>query len=154
MIFATTKQRILQYIEYKGIDRKVFFQNTGIKRGLLDADKLQATVSDVYIAKILATYPDINPDWLLTGQGSMLRIITPELPQTVTQSQNDDIIALLKEQLEKKDKKIEEQAQEIGMLKSDNRKLLEQVMGLGLPEGKLSTSPSQSKDAPSVTAHL
>ncbi len=80
MIFATTKQRILQYLDCKGIDKRVFFTQTGIKRGLLDADKLQSSVSDISIAKILATFPDINPDWLLTGQGSMLRethLITP-----------------------------------------------------------------------------
>lgn len=73
MIFATTKQRILQYIDFKCIDRTIFFQQTGLKRGLLDADKLKSTVSDVFIAKILATYPDLNPDWLITGQGPMLR---------------------------------------------------------------------------------
>lgn len=46
--------------------------------------------------------------------------------------------------------------QEVGMLKNDNRKLMEQVMGLGLSECKSSISPSQSqdKDAPSVTARL
>ena len=80
MIFATTKQRILQYLDYKGIDKKSFFTQTGIKRGLLDADKLQSSVSDISIAKILATFPDIDPDWLLAGQGSMLRethLITP-----------------------------------------------------------------------------
>lgn len=73
MIFATTKQRILEYLDYKGVDKRTFFQSTDIKRGLLDSDKLQATVSDVSIAKILVTYPDLNPDWLLTGKGSMLR---------------------------------------------------------------------------------
>lgn len=73
MIFATTKQRILQYIDFKCIDRTIFFQQTGLKRGLLDADKLKSTVSDVFIAKIIATYPDLNPDWLITGQGPMLR---------------------------------------------------------------------------------
>ena len=80
MIFATTKQRILQYLDCKGIDKRGFFTQTGIKRGLLDADKIQSSVSDISIAKILATFPDINPDWLLTGQGSMLRethLITP-----------------------------------------------------------------------------
>lgn len=73
MIFATTKQRILEYLDYKGVDKRTFFQSTDIKRGLLDSDKLQATVSDVSIAKILVAYPDLNPDWLLTGKGSMLR---------------------------------------------------------------------------------
>ena len=54
MILATTKQRILYFIEKKNITKSVFYEKTDIKRGLLDKDKLDATVSDVYIAKILA----------------------------------------------------------------------------------------------------
>ncbi len=73
MILANTKQRILHYIETKGISKSVFFEETGIKRGLLDKDKMESTVSDVSIAKILAKYEDINSDWLITGRGSMLK---------------------------------------------------------------------------------
>ena len=73
MILANTKRRILHYIETKGISKSVFFEETGIKRGLLDKDKMESTVSDVSIAKILAKYEDINSDWLITGRGSMLK---------------------------------------------------------------------------------
>lgn len=72
MILENTKHRILQYIESKGIAKSIFYEKTGIKRGLLDKDKMDSTVSDVFIAKILATYPDINPLWLITGEGEML----------------------------------------------------------------------------------
>lgn len=68
-----TKERILQYIDFKGISKTIFFQETDIKRGLLDADKINATVSDVVLAKILATYPDLNLEWLITGKGEMLK---------------------------------------------------------------------------------
>lgn len=72
MKIATTKQRILQFIEYQGISKQFFFNETGLKRGLLDADKLDSSISDIYLAKILATYSELNPEWLLTGQGDML----------------------------------------------------------------------------------
>jgi repressor LexA len=68
---STTKQRILQFIEYQGIPKQRFFERTGLKRGILDADKLGSSISDIYLARILATYPSINPEWLLTGRGEM-----------------------------------------------------------------------------------
>lgn len=129
----------------------------GASKGVLSRAIAKDTdIQTKWIQNLVENYPQYSSDWLLTGKGSMLRTATLAEPvSTAPQSQNDDIIALLKEQLEKKDKKIEEQAQEIGMLKSDNKKLLEQVMGLDI-SGKSSTFPSQpqSKDAPSVTAHL
>lgn len=73
MKFATTKQRILQFIDYKEINVPTFLKETGIKRGFLDSDKLGSSVSDVFIATIIATYPEINTDWLITGKGDMLK---------------------------------------------------------------------------------
>ncbi|RHO65380.1 hypothetical protein DW083_20955 [Parabacteroides sp. AF48-14] len=73
MILANTKYRILHYIDSKGISKSSFYESTGIKRGLLDKDKMNSTVTDVFIAKILAVYTDLNADWLLTGRGSMLK---------------------------------------------------------------------------------
>lgn len=73
MNFATTKERIIYFINYQGVSVKDFLDKTGIKRGFLDSDKLKATVSDVFLTKIIAKYPDINLEWLLTGHGSMLK---------------------------------------------------------------------------------
>ncbi len=72
MKFATTKQRILQFIDYQGVSKQFFFSETGLKRGILDADKLDSSISDIYLTKILAKYPSLNPQWLLTGEGTMI----------------------------------------------------------------------------------
>jgi len=71
---ATSKERLLQFIDYKSISKQKFFQETGLKRGILDADKLKSSLSDNFIAKIIATYPEINIYWLLTGEGNMLTV--------------------------------------------------------------------------------
>ena len=68
-----TKRRILQFIDYKGIGITKFFKETGIKRGFLDTDKLDSSVSDMFLAKIIAVFPELNIEWLLTGEGEMLR---------------------------------------------------------------------------------
>jgi phage repressor protein C with HTH and peptisase S24 domain len=62
----------MQYLDFKDIKIKEFLENVEIKRGFLDSDKLEATVSDVFIAKIIAKYPEINLNWLITGGGSMI----------------------------------------------------------------------------------
>jgi hypothetical protein len=63
------KERILQFIDFKGISKREFYLNTGLSNGFLDkvfnigSDKLEI---------ILSKYSEINPAWLLTGKGIML----------------------------------------------------------------------------------
>ena len=60
--------RIRKIIDYKGISERKFCQEIGVSNGFL------GKVSDVGSAKlmkILDTYPEINPVWLLTGKGEM-----------------------------------------------------------------------------------
>jgi len=72
MKIATTKERILQFIDYKQISKQKFFAETGLKRGFLDADKLNTSIPDTFIATIIASYPEINLEWLITGKGNMI----------------------------------------------------------------------------------
>jgi hypothetical protein len=102
-----TKRRILQFIDYKGIGITKFFKETGIKRGFLDTDKLDSSVSDMFLAKIIAVFPELNIEWLLTGEGEMLRkegVIQQahnNISSTITQHQTinapDDYETLKKE---------------------------------------------------------
>lgn len=73
MNIATTKQRILEFIEFKSISKQTFFKETGLKRGFLDADKLHTTIPDTFIANIIATFPELDLGWLVTGKGQMLK---------------------------------------------------------------------------------
>lgn len=69
----TTKDRILHFIDFKGITKTTFLNETNIKRGFLDKDKLSASVSDLLLEKIISTYPEIDLLWLITGRGNMLK---------------------------------------------------------------------------------
>ncbi len=64
------KKNILQYIEYKGISKYKFYQETGITRGVLDQNN---GMSEENTARFIAQYPEVSTDWLLTGKGAMLR---------------------------------------------------------------------------------
>ena len=68
--FSTQKDRILQFIEYKGISKNKFYNETGISNGILDK---KSGLSMDTIEKFYSTYPEINPEWLLTGKSEMLK---------------------------------------------------------------------------------
>ena len=61
--------RILQLIEYKGINKRKFYIETGLSNGFLDKVK---DIGASKIEQILSVYPDVNPEWLLTGKGTMI----------------------------------------------------------------------------------
>jgi hypothetical protein len=69
----TSRERILQYVEYKRISKNKFYKETGLSNGFLDKNNHPGTDK---LEQIIYTYPEINPEWLLTGQGSMLKTDT------------------------------------------------------------------------------
>ncbi len=125
MILGNTKVRILQYLEYKGISKPQFYTDIDIKRGLLDSDKMNATVTDIVIAKILVKYRDIDPLWLLIGEGSMLRT---EQRQQASKSEVQPISSIeessiYKEMYKEKDLEVKDLMETVGSLKEQIRQL-------------------------------
>ncbi len=99
MNFATTKERIIQYIDFKGIKVKDFYKKTGIKRGFLDSDKLKSSVSDIFLTIIFANFEDLDPIWLLTGEGSMLKSEPQPAVSSPQPQENDKYISSLEKQI-------------------------------------------------------
>lgn len=69
----TTKERIVLLAKDKGISNAALLKKAGLPRGLLDGDKLDFSVTDKYLVKILGIYPDVNLEWLVTGEGQMYK---------------------------------------------------------------------------------
>ena len=67
------KERILQRAKRKGITNREICQKIGLTYGGFTGENKKRPVNSDAIANLLAEYPDVNPRWLLTGQGSMLR---------------------------------------------------------------------------------
>lgn len=79
------KERILTFLERESIKKVDFFMATGIKDGNFKGKNMESQPGGDMLVKILSTYPEISADWLLTGQGSMLRTdTTPTEPTTPT----------------------------------------------------------------------
>lgn len=69
----TIKERILTIIEAKGQAKSKFFEDTGIAASNFKGKGKDSDLGSSKLVKILSLFPDINSDWLLTGQGDMIR---------------------------------------------------------------------------------
>ena len=67
----TTKERIVLLAEDNGLLKNNLTKKAGIGRGFFD--KMDAAVSDKQLAKILAAFPAVNLEWLVTGDGQMYK---------------------------------------------------------------------------------
>jgi phage repressor protein C with HTH and peptisase S24 domain len=72
-ILAPIKQRILQYIEYKGFEKIIYFESLGVSASNFRSSSLKSEAGGDVIAKILSLNNDLSPDWLLIGNGSMIK---------------------------------------------------------------------------------
>lgn len=64
----TEKDKIKQYLDFKGISKNSFYVNTGLSVGFLDSGK---SLGADKVRIIINTYPDINLDWLILDKGEM-----------------------------------------------------------------------------------
>lgn len=65
---TSPKDRLRYYIGELGIGESRFLAHCGISAKRVDALSI---LSDELMASIKVAYPDLNPDWVLTGNGSM-----------------------------------------------------------------------------------
>ena len=71
--FSVLKQRILDYLEYKGVSKKECYEKTGISDGVLSQ---KTGLGEDSLMRFLSCYNDVSPLWFLEGSGSMVR--TPQ----------------------------------------------------------------------------
>lgn len=67
---TTQKERIVQFLEKQSISKTRFYSQTGVANGTLD--KKSGITGDT-ITKIYNAYPEINLEWLISGEGDMLK---------------------------------------------------------------------------------
>lgn len=94
------KQKILLYLNKKGISEYSFYKDSGITRGILQQNN---GISEDNMARFLAYAPDVNPTWLLTGEGEMLKTnriptATPTADIPVSYRKNKDFDSIVQEE--------------------------------------------------------
>ncbi len=112
----TVKQRLIKFLKYKKLSQSKFEKCIGAGNGYVNnisksigADKLQS---------IIGNFPELNQDWLLTGNGSMLQDNAPKPASTEINIEKFlDIMQKQADSLERRDNQIDEL---ISMLKKGN----------------------------------
>lgn len=66
-----TKDRISEFIKYKKITIAEFERNVGLANGYVK--KFKGSIGSDKLNNIASYYPELNIDWLITGNGEMLK---------------------------------------------------------------------------------
>ena len=65
--------RIKLFIEHKNISLRKFDESIGMSKGYMSRQiKSSASIGGDVLEKIIDTYPELNPIWLLRGTGKMI----------------------------------------------------------------------------------
>jgi hypothetical protein len=114
--------RLYLYLEFKSITPYTFERTCGIANGYLKKQyNGKGSVGSEIVEKIYKHYPDLNPLWLLTGEGDMiirdLDVILKD-EEKKYMSIKDEMIALLQNQVAFLEKSIADKEKIIAMLET------------------------------------
>lgn len=102
-----TIDRLMQFIEHAGLSARQFDISIGASNGYtLRMRKNHASIGSDVIENIVATYPQLNLIWLITGEGEMLNpekeyLATNKLPKEKELELERIITAKIRERQEK-----------------------------------------------------
>jgi len=85
----TAKDRLLLFLNELGVGQKKFESRCGLSNGYVN--KLRASPSIEVMRKIVGAYPQLNTEWFMTGEGSMLRDTKTAVPAAKTASGEEGI---------------------------------------------------------------
>jgi hypothetical protein len=84
----SAKERLRKFVEYRGMGRNRFEELTGISVGYLSTKS--PSIGSSIIERIACIYHDLNIEWLVTGQGKMIK--SPYLSEIGTASNYKKLI--------------------------------------------------------------
>ena len=96
--------RIIKFIESTGLSEQKFAESMGVKQQTLNnytrgINKFPLS----FIERMVEIYPDLSAEWLLRGEGSMLKSETPDREETETLKkflkQTDALLAIRDERI-------------------------------------------------------
>ncbi len=132
------KERIIQLIEFKKIPKEEFYTRIGMTSANFRGQAKKTPINSTAIENILSEIPDVNPQWLLTGKGSMLKSARDESIDPMDKELIRELIARvgeLSQQLGEQTKENEHLYQKNIELQSKINELKESGIGDKSPRG-------------------
>lgn len=71
--YSNIKERVLQIPKAKGITKQKFFSDLGMSYGNFTGKNKETPLNSKAISNITSIFRDINLDWLINGEGNMLK---------------------------------------------------------------------------------
>lgn len=68
---TTVKERLIEYLKYRNIGQNKFEKMAGISNGYISNTK--GSIGTSVLTRIIDACPDLNKNWLLSGEGEMLK---------------------------------------------------------------------------------
>ncbi len=133
-ILPTIKERVLYLAVNVEDNKQIFFKKIGISYNNFTGEKKKRPLNSNAIRNILLTYPQTNAEWLLTGNGNMLKkkegLINSGnyFNKSIKKNRNVEISNNVFDIENSKDKlMIEFLYKEIEYLKNENKMLIETI---------------------------
>lgn len=76
---SNIKERILYFLEYKKVTKSKFFEKIGMTYGNFTGKSKETPLNSDAISNILLEFPEINIEWLITGEGEMVKSINQNI---------------------------------------------------------------------------
>ena len=86
----SVKNRLLDFLKYKGISQSKFEQQCGISNGYVNNIR-KGIKNEMFDKKIAPNFPELSKAWLLLGEGSML---IPQIEEVVPEEEDEDDLVL------------------------------------------------------------
>jgi phage repressor protein C with HTH and peptisase S24 domain len=87
--FTNVKRRVLQISDIKNINKEIFFNEIDISYASFKGKALDKNLNSATLTKIVTKFPDVDPLWLLTGEGKPIKDKVDKEATTIYRNKTD-----------------------------------------------------------------
>lgn len=116
------KERLLSFVKYKRLSNLAFEKSCGLSNGYLR--NFKGNLGQDKLANILAAFPELNKDWLLYGEGEMLKgQQKSEVPAEAKPISDNPLVEYLQRKIAELERENADLLQENAVLRYENMML-------------------------------
>lgn len=88
---STVKERLESFLKLEKISKTEFGKRIGVSASYVTG--IRKSLAQEKISSIAREWPDLNIEWLLTGEGEMLKSQSTKVPTTSTEQNNNNVLS-------------------------------------------------------------
>ena len=88
---STVKERLESFLKLEKISKTEFGKRIGVSASYVTG--IRKSLAQEKISSIAREWPDLNIEWLLTGEGEMLKSQSTKAPTTSTEQNNNNVLS-------------------------------------------------------------